>query len=75
MKAQQTFKDYDHIFIDTAGRNFKEEAYIKELTDIIPFDESIQSFLVMSATSKYQDMRAMVKRFEPVPPINLFYKS
>ncbi|MDR0125857.1 flagellar biosynthesis protein FlhF [Bacillus zhangzhouensis] len=67
VKAQQTFKDYDHIFIDTAGRNFKEEAYIKELTDIIPFDESIQSFLVMSATSKYQDMNAMVKRFEHVP--------
>ncbi|MCW1835603.1 flagellar biosynthesis protein FlhF [Bacillus xiamenensis] len=67
VKAQQTFKDYDHIFIDTAGRNFKEEAYIKELTDIIPFDESIQSFLVMSATSKYQDMKAMVKRFEHVP--------
>ncbi|MCY7629890.1 flagellar biosynthesis protein FlhF [Bacillus altitudinis] len=67
VKAQQTFKDYDHIFIDTAGRNFKEEAYINELTDIIPFDESIQSFLVMSATSKYQDMKAMVKRFEHVP--------
>ncbi|MFS0656310.1 flagellar biosynthesis protein FlhF [Bacillus sp. 179-C3.3 HS] len=67
VKAQQTFQDYDHIFIDTAGRNFKEAAYIKELTDIIPFDESIQSFLVMSATSKYQDMKAMVKRFEHVP--------
>ena len=71
VKAQETFKEYDHIFIDTAGRNFKEEAYIKELTDIIPFDESIQSFLVMSATSKYQDMKAMVKRFEQVP-INQF---
>ncbi|AWI36677.1 flagellar biosynthesis protein FlhF [Bacillus safensis] len=71
VKAQETFKEYDHIFIDTAGRNFKEEAYIKELTDIIPFDESIQSFLVMSATSKYQDMKAMVKRFEHVP-INQF---
>lgn len=67
VKAQQTFEAYDHIFVDTAGRNFKEEAYIKELTDIIPFDESIQSFLVMSATSKYQDMKAMVKRFEQVP--------
>ncbi|MGE6631418.1 flagellar biosynthesis protein FlhF [Bacillus sp. NPDC077027] len=67
LQAQKTFEDYDHIFIDTAGRNFKEEAYIKELTDIIPFDKSIQSFLVMSATSKYQDMKAMVKRFERVP--------
>ncbi|MFJ5963372.1 flagellar biosynthesis protein FlhF [Bacillus sp. NPDC093026] len=67
VKAQQTLKEYDHIFVDTAGRNFKEEAYIKELIDIIPFDESIQSFLVMSATSKYQDMKAMVKRFERVP--------
>ncbi|MDM5297950.1 flagellar biosynthesis protein FlhF [Bacillus pumilus] len=67
VKAQRTFEEYDHIFIDTAGRNFKEEAYIRELTDIIPFDESIQSFLVMSATSKYQDMKAMVNRFEHVP--------
>ncbi|MEI4788910.1 flagellar biosynthesis protein FlhF [Bacillus sp. FJAT-53060] len=67
VKAQQLFKDYDHIFVDTAGRNFKEEAYIKELTAIIPFDETIQSFLVMSATSKYQDMKAIVKRFAHIP--------
>ncbi|MFB8734508.1 hypothetical protein ACEQPO_13185 [Bacillus sp. SL00103] len=52
--------------VDTAGRNFKRRSVYQELTDIIPFDESIQSFLVMSATSKYQDMKAMVKRFEHV---------
>ena len=32
---------------------------------------AFKSFLVMSATSKYQDMKAMVKRFEHVP-INQF---
>ena len=61
--AQQKFADFDHVFIDTAGRNFKDGQYVKELKDIIPFDRGLQAFLVLSATSKYSDMKELVRRF------------
>lgn len=41
--------------------------YIDELKETIPFESSIQSFLVLSATAKYEDMKHIVKRFSSVP--------
>ncbi|WP_420976461.1 flagellar biosynthesis protein FlhF [Bacillus vallismortis] len=70
-KAKELFSEYDHVFIDTAGRNFKEQQYIDELKETIPFESGIQSFLVLSATAKYEDMKHMVKRFSSVP-VNQF---
>ncbi|MCG8395219.1 flagellar biosynthesis protein FlhF [Bacillus atrophaeus] len=71
LQAKETFSEYDHVFIDTAGRNFKEQQYIEELKETIPFENSIQSFLVLPATSKYEDMKDIVKRFSSVP-VNQF---
>ncbi|MDO8225003.1 flagellar biosynthesis protein FlhF [Bacillus cabrialesii] len=70
-QAKELFSEYDHVFIDTAGRNFKEQQYIDELKETIPFGSSIQSFLVLSATTKYEDMKQIVKRFSGVP-VNQF---
>ncbi|MEC3607114.1 flagellar biosynthesis protein FlhF [Bacillus glycinifermentans] len=65
--AQQKFADFDHVFIDTAGRNFKDGQYVRELKEIIPFERGIQAFLVLSATSKYEDMKELVKQFSSIP--------
>ncbi|MDA1475523.1 flagellar biosynthesis protein FlhF [Bacillus sp. CLL-7-23] len=64
--AQEKFADFDHVFIDTAGRNFKDGQYVEELKGIIPFDRNIQAFLVMSATSKYEDMKELLKQFSSI---------
>ncbi|ASB89598.1 flagellar biosynthesis protein FlhF [Bacillus sonorensis] len=71
--AQQKFADFDHVFIDTAGRNFKDGQYVKELKDIIPFDRGLQAFLVLSATSKYSDMKELVRQFSSVPIDQLIF--
>ncbi|MBY8912176.1 flagellar biosynthesis protein FlhF [Bacillus sp. YC2] len=71
LKAQAKFAEYDHVFIDTAGRNFKEEQYITELQEMIPFESGLQSFLVLSASSKYEDMKQVLTRFSDVP-VNQF---
>lgn len=71
LKAQEKFAEYDHVFIDTAGRNFKEEQYITELQEMIPFDSGLQSFLVLSASAKYEDMKQVLKQFSGVP-VNQF---
>ncbi|MFO3788379.1 flagellar biosynthesis protein FlhF [Bacillus mojavensis] len=70
-RAKELFAEYDHVFIDTAGRNFREQQYIDELKETIPFESSIQSFLVLSATAKYEDMKQVVRRFSSVP-VNQF---
>ncbi|MCC9020790.1 flagellar biosynthesis protein FlhF [Bacillus nakamurai] len=71
LEAQTKFAEYDHVFIDTAGRNFKEEQYITELQEMIPFESGLQSFLVLSASAKYEDMKQVLSRFSDIP-VNQF---
>ncbi|MEW9501287.1 flagellar biosynthesis protein FlhF [Jeotgalibacillus marinus] len=65
-KAVEKFEDYDHVFVDTAGRNYRERQYVDELKKVIDFDMNIQSFLVLSMTAKLQDMQMIVDRFHDV---------
>ncbi|KAA6452849.1 flagellar biosynthesis protein FlhF [Bacillus swezeyi] len=71
--AQQKFADFDHVFIDTAGRNFKDGQYVRELKDMIPFERRIQAFLVLSATSKYEDMKDLIRQFSSIPIDQLIF--
>ncbi len=48
------------------SRNFKEEQYITELQEMIPFESGLQSFLVLSASAKYEDMKQVLKQFSGV---------
>src|SRR5699024_4199578 len=34
-KALELFQDFDHIFVDTAGRNYREPHYVEELKNMI----------------------------------------
>lgn len=56
-KALEMFQDYDHIFVDTAGRNYREPNYVKELKNMIKMTEEADSvtFLVLSLTAKSSD--------------------
>lgn len=70
-QAVEKYKDYDFVFIDTAGRNFRDKKYVDELEKIIPFDKEVESYLVMSLTSKQKDMEDIVGNFSNIP-INYF---
>ncbi|WP_431029487.1 flagellar biosynthesis protein FlhF [Lysinibacillus sp. LZ02] len=64
--------DYlDLIFIDTAGRNYKEAKYVNDLQTLIDFSNQSESFLVVSLTAKERDVEAIVEQFEQIP-INKF---
>ncbi|MFF5993332.1 flagellar biosynthesis protein FlhF [Lysinibacillus sp. KU-BSD001] len=64
--------DYlDLIFIDTAGRNYKEAKYVNDLQTLIDFSDRSESFLVVSLTAKERDVEAIVEQFEQIP-INKF---
>lgn len=64
--AMQTFEDFDCIFVDTAGRNYKDGQYIEDLQEIIPFNETMENYLVLSATSKGKDMRQIIEQFQRI---------
>ncbi|HEY9578038.1 MAG TPA: flagellar biosynthesis protein FlhF, partial [Pseudobacillus sp.] len=65
-RAIEKFKDQDVVYIDTAGRNYLEEQFIEELKVMIPF-EKMKNYLVLSLTSKEQDIHAVIDQFATVP--------
>lgn len=65
-QAKETYKDYDVVFIDTAGRNFRNEKYIEDLNDLIHFSNDMETFLVLSLTSKMNDMKLIYEQFSKI---------
>ncbi|MFC0271313.1 hypothetical protein ACFFIX_07590 [Metabacillus herbersteinensis] len=62
-EAKQKLQHFDHVYIDTAGRNFRNLQYVKDLQSIIDFDQEMETFLVLAATSKLEDMLAVYEQF------------
>ncbi|MET1247876.1 flagellar biosynthesis protein FlhF [Sporolactobacillus sp. STCC-11] len=58
------FAHFDHVFIDTAGRNFQDSSYINELIKLVDGESQIGMYLVLSATSKLEDMDMVINQFE-----------
>ncbi|MER2105585.1 MAG: flagellar biosynthesis protein FlhF [Solibacillus sp.] len=54
----------DMIFIDTAGRNYKEAKYVDDLRNLIKFDHHVESYLVLSLTAKERDLETIIEQFE-----------
>lgn len=65
-KACVTFQDYDVVLIDTAGRNFRNEQYVQELKQILDYGNEMETFLVLSLTSKQADMEEIYKQFSSI---------
>lgn len=53
----------DLILVDTAGRNFRDGAYVKELEDHIRFNDRVQTYLVLSLTAKHKDILDIYDQF------------
>ncbi|WP_281887605.1 flagellar biosynthesis protein FlhF [Paenibacillus sp. YYML68] len=63
MKSFDNLKDCDLIFMDTAGRNFRNEMYVSELNALLRASGKSETFLVLSLTTKYKDMKAITTNF------------
>ncbi|MFE4893892.1 flagellar biosynthesis protein FlhF [Peribacillus butanolivorans] len=66
-KATERFSHYDFVFIDTAGRNFRNPQYVKDLSEIIDFTYEMETYLVLSLTSKQKDMEDIYRQFASIP--------
>lgn len=66
-KAMETYKDFDLVFIDTAGRNYKEVKFVEDVKKLIQFEDNVESYLVLSSTSKEKDMETIIEQFSTFP--------
>lgn len=66
-KAMENYKDYDLVFIDTAGRNYKEVKFVEDVKKLIQFEDNVESYLVLSSTSKEKDMETIIEQFSSFP--------
>lgn len=64
--AVNKLRDYDAVFIDTAGRNFRNPAYVADLKRLIDFNNEMETFLVLSLTTKQMDMEEVLEQFKAV---------
>lgn len=49
--------------MDTAGRNFRNEMYVSELNSLLSSSEKSETYLVLSLTTRYKDMKAITENF------------
>ncbi len=62
-KAYDQLVDQELIFMDTAGRNYRNEMYVSELNSLLRNHNQSETYLVLSMTMKYKDMKAITENF------------
>ncbi|WP_112180860.1 flagellar biosynthesis protein FlhF [Paraliobacillus zengyii] len=71
--AREKFKSYDIVLVDTAGRNFRDPKYIAELGKVVDLEHDIDTYLVLSLTTKSSDLDVIYNQFENIPIKKLIF--
>lgn len=62
-RAFKELEDRELIFMDTAGRNFRNELYVSEVNSLLQTNQQSETYLVLSLTSKFKDMSVVASHF------------
>jgi len=62
-RAYHKLSDRDLLFMDTAGRNYRNELFVSEVNSLLSPAEGSETILVLSMTSKYSDMKTVASQF------------
>lgn len=74
-KAREEFREYDIVLIDTAGRSHKSREQrddIERLLLAIP-EEERDTYLVLSATTKYKDLLNISDAYSDITKYNIIF--
>lgn len=74
--AVHEFEKYDYVFVDTTGHSHKNEeqlGYMKRLFAALTEAGECQTFLVLSATTKYRDLLRIVSSYEGIADFQLIF--
>ncbi len=75
-EALQNFKEYDYIFVDTAGHSHQNEEQLgkmKGFLDAVKDQAECQVFLVLSVTTKYRDLLRIAESYKEVADYELIF--
>ncbi len=73
--AKEDYKDYDLVFVDTAGRSHKcreQRDDIEQLINSIP-KENREVYLVLSATTKYRDLVRITEAYSDITGYRIIF--
>jgi len=62
-RAFKSLEDRELIFMDTAGRNFRNDLFVSEVNSLLAQSDNSDTYLVLSLTGKTKDMEAVASRF------------
>lgn len=74
--AIRDFKEYDYIFVDTAGHSHQNEEQLqrmKKLFQVMNEEGECQTFLVLSATTKYHDLLRIVSCYQEIADFQMIF--
>lgn len=69
------YKEYDYILVDTAGRSYKNKEQFDDLKQLFDafFEFSILTYLVLSATTKYKDLKKITSLYDDIADCSLIF--
>lgn len=70
------FKEYDYIFVDTAGHSHQNKAQKESMTELVKCVDDIaekELFLVLSATTKYKDLLSIADSYKEMGNFKLIF--
>jgi flagellar biosynthesis protein FlhF len=62
-RSYKKMSDRDLLFMDTAGRNYRNELFVSEVNSLLAPGEHTETVLVLSMTHKYSDMKLVASQF------------
>ena len=75
-KSLRDFVDYDYIFVDTSGHSYQNEEQKESVSSIVHSvdgEAEKETFLVLSATTKYRDLLKIVDTYTEVTDYKLIF--
>jgi len=73
VKAIENYKDKDIILVDTAGRSHKDQYQLMELKSLLNSSIDFETYLVISATTKFSDCVEIIKSYSFLEDYKLLF--
>lgn len=74
--AIMSFKDFDYVFIDTAGHSHQNEELLEKMKQLLGAVSEVgeyQAFLVLAATTKYRDLMRIADSYKKITDYQLIF--
>ena len=73
VNAVQKYDDKDIILLDTAGRSHKDQYQLNELRSLLKSNIDFETYLVLSATTKFSDCIEIIKSYSFLDDFKLLF--